>query len=145
MKYTTIGNIIIIVCSGLITVLSVMMLVIMIGLSPNLLANIDAQYIIPFALALMVPVINWFFAETFTIIGVMGVNSKRYKLIDGIGIGLVAIYITFISIWFSKVLQAFAEVSAPAEQISPFVITCISSIVLSLLTLLGIIIRLLKR
>ncbi len=145
MKFAPLGNILILVCSGLITVLSVMMLVIMIGLSPSLLANITTEYIIPFALALMIPIINWFFAETLTLIGVMEVNSPRYKLIDRIGIGLVVIYIIIISIWLPTVLQAFAAVSALGEQIGPFVITCVSYIVLSILTLLGIIIRLLKR
>lgn len=75
----------------------------------------------------------------------MGVNSTRYKLLDRIGIGLVVIYIIIISIWLPMVLQAFADVSAPAAQILPFVITCVLSIVLSILTVLGLIIGLLKR
>lgn len=145
MKLAKLGNILILLCSSIITVLSLMMLVIMIGLSPALLADIAGEYIVPFALVLMIPVINWFFAETFTLIGVMGINSTRYKLIDRIGIGLVVIYIIVISIWFPMVLQAFANVSAPSAQILPFVITCVSSIILSILTLLGIIVRLLKR
>ncbi len=145
MKFAKLGNMLILVCSGLITVLSIMMLVIMIGLSPSLLAEIETQYIIPFALTLMIPVINCFFAETFTLVGVMGVNSTRYKLIDRIGIGLVVIYIIIISIWLPMVLQAFADVSAPAAQILPFVIRCVLSIVLSILTVLGLIIRLFKR
>ena len=145
MKLAKLGNILIIVCSSLITILSVMMLVIMIGLAPNLLAELAVQYIIPFALALMMPVINWFFSETFTLIGVMGINTPRYKLIDRIGIGLIVIYIIIISIWLPQVLQAFAAVSAPADQISPFIITCALSILLAVLTLLGIILRLLKR
>ena len=145
MKLVSIGNILIIVCSGLITVLSVMMLIVMIGLAPNLLAELEMQYIIPFALALMMPVINLFFAETFTIVGVMGVNTPRYKLIDRVGLGLVVIYIIIISIWLTQVLQAFANVSAPSDQISPFIIIIAISILLSVLTLVGLIIRLLKR
>ncbi len=145
MKSVSIGNILILVCSGLITVLSMMMLVVMIGLAPNLLADLDMQYIIPFALALMMPVINWFFSETITIVGLMGVSSPRYKLIDRVGIGLVVIHIIIISIWLPQVLQAFANVSAPADQISPFIITCASSTLLAVIALVGLIIRLLKR
>ncbi|MFX1385375.1 MAG: hypothetical protein ACFFBP_23405 [Promethearchaeota archaeon] len=145
MKLAKLGNILILLCSGLITVLSLMMLVIMIGLSPALLADTASEYIVPFALALMMPVINWFFAEMYTLIGVMGINSTRYKLIDRIGIGLVVIYIIIISIWFPMVLQAFADAGGSGQQTSAFVITCVLSMALSILTLIGIIIRLVKR